>query len=86
MLGVMIGVGLVSQAVAASPSLPAADPPVWLAQQASDERDQSGLSREEAARQVREQYAGRILSIRQVEGGWRVRLLKDGEVRTVIVR
>jgi hypothetical protein len=41
------------------------------------------LSPSDAARQVQRRYGGRVLSVQpQAGGGYRIKLLKDGEVRT----
>ena len=52
---------------------------------AVSEKD-SGLSAQEAARQAQSiNGGGRVLSVDQANGGWRVKLLKDGNVRFVFV-
>lgn len=49
-------------------------------------RDQNGgMSADQAARRAQEQYGGRVLAVRPEGPGYRVKLLKDGEVRTVYV-
>jgi hypothetical protein len=40
----------------------------------------------DAARRAQAQYGGRVLSVMPTEGGYRVRLLRDGEVSVVTVR
>lgn len=43
---------------------------------------ESQLSATDAARQVQRRYGGRVLSVQEdVGGGYRVKVLKDGEVR-----
>ena len=44
------------------------------------------LSPAEAARQAQQQNGGgKVLAVEPTPGGWRVKLLKDGEVRIVFV-
>src|SRR5690606_672827 len=44
---------------------------------------ESWLSPSDAARQVQRRYGGRVLSVQaQGEGNYRIKVLKDGEVRT----
>lgn len=43
------------------------------------------ISPAEAARQVQRQHGGRVLSVQPQGGGYRVKVLKDGEVRMYIV-
>jgi P pilus assembly chaperone PapD len=43
------------------------------------------ISPAEAARQVQHQYGGRVLSVQQQGSGYRVKVLKNGEVRMYIV-
>ena len=46
-----------------------------------------GLTANEAARQAQSSNGGgRVLSVEQANGGWRVKLLKDGNVRFVFVQ
>lgn len=45
----------------------------------------SGLSADEAARRAQQQHGGRVLAVRPEGAGFRVKLLKDGEVRTVYI-
>jgi uncharacterized membrane protein YkoI len=45
-----------------------------------------GLSQDEAASRAQRQHGGRVLAVdRDDEGGYRVKLLKNGEVRTVFI-
>lgn len=57
--------------------------------EAQDEQapqDHSGISAQEAARQAQSlNGGGRVLSVEDAKGGWRVKLLKDGNVRFVFV-
>lgn len=54
-----------------------------LAPQAPESRVGPG----EAARQAQAQNGGgRVLGVQQIGGGWQVKLLKDGEVRSVFVQ
>lgn len=78
--------GLLSQPAVASPATMTTGGATLLAQQNSGDADESELSREEAARRAKEKHGGRVLSVTRDNGGWRVRLLKDGRVRTVSVR
>lgn len=49
-------------------------------------RDYPGMSMREAANRAQRKHGGRVLAIDQDGfGGYRVKLLKDGEVRTVHV-
>ncbi|MBI2382909.1 MAG: peptidase [Gammaproteobacteria bacterium] len=41
------------------------------------------LTPRQAARIAQERYGGRVLDVRPAERGYRVKLLKDGEVRVV---
>ncbi len=43
------------------------------------------ISPAEAARQVQRQHGGRVLSVQPQGGGYRVKVLKDGEVRMYVV-
>ncbi|MDD3762558.1 MAG: PepSY domain-containing protein [Nevskiales bacterium] len=43
------------------------------------------LTPSQAARQVQQEYGGRILAVQPAGAGYRVKVLKDGEVRTYIV-
>lgn len=46
----------------------------------------SGISAQEAAREAQQRNGGgRVLSVDEAGGGWRVKLLKDGDVRIVFV-
>lgn len=46
-----------------------------------------GLSAREAARQAQSiNGGGRVLSVEDANGGWRVKLLKDGNVRIVFIQ
>ncbi|MDO9453861.1 MAG: hypothetical protein Q7J29_13490 [Stagnimonas sp.] len=59
------------------------------AQEAPSDNGQGvpGLSANEAARQAQSlNGGGRVLSVEQANGGWRVKLLKDGNVRFVFVQ
>ncbi|MES2683765.1 MAG: hypothetical protein V4650_09630 [Pseudomonadota bacterium] len=50
------------------------------------ERPTQGLSAQEAARQAQAMNGGgRVLSVDEARSGWRVKLLKDGNVRFVFV-
>lgn len=63
------------------PLLPA---PLTLPQELPAERQ--NLSPTEAARRAQQQNGGgRVLSVEPASAGWRVKLLKDGEVRIVFV-
>jgi len=77
--------GLVVQPVGASVPASAATPTL-VAQQDNGAASDRRLSRKEAARRAKERHGGRVLSVEPANGGWRVRLLKDGQVRTVVVR
>jgi hypothetical protein len=44
-----------------------------------------GMSAENAALQAQRRYGGRVLAVRPEGQGYRVKLLKDGEVRSVYV-
>lgn len=51
-----------------------------------DQRGAPGMSMREAANRAQRKHGGRVLAIDQDGfGGYRVKLLKDGEVRTVHV-
>ena len=43
------------------------------------------LSQQEAASRAQRQFGGRVLAIRPHGAGFNVKLLKDGEVRTVFI-
>lgn len=48
--------------------------------------DRGGMSAQEAARQAQSiNDGGRVLSVEDAQGGWRVKLLKNGNVRFVFV-
>lgn len=48
--------------------------------------DRSGISAQEAARQAQViNGGGRVLSVEDARGGWRVKLLKNGNVKFVFV-
>lgn len=50
------------------------------------QQDRSGISAQEAARQAQSiNGGGRVLSVEDAKGGWRVKLLKNGDVRFVFV-
>lgn len=52
-----------------------------------DEQPRGGLSPNEAAKRAqRENGGGRVLSVEQSGNGYRVKLLRDGEVRVVYVQ
>lgn len=52
-----------------------------------DDRPRGGMSPNEAARRAqRENGGGRVLSVEQSGDGYRVKLLRDGEVRVVHVQ
>jgi hypothetical protein len=44
-----------------------------------------GLSADEAAVRAQHQYGGRVLAVRPEGSGYRVKLIKDGEVRVVFI-
>ncbi|MFA5937925.1 MAG: hypothetical protein WC809_01105 [Sinimarinibacterium sp.] len=43
--------------------------------------NESAMSPSEAARQVQRRYGGRVLAVQPAGDGYRVKVLKDGEVR-----
>lgn len=47
--------------------------------------DDHPIDAAEAARIAQRRHGGRVLDVRPAAGGWRVKLLRDGEVRTVFV-
>lgn len=48
--------------------------------------ERQGISAQEAARQAQAiNGGGRVLSVEDAKGGWRVKLLKNGDVRFVFV-
>ncbi|HUP92485.1 MAG TPA: PepSY domain-containing protein [Solimonas sp.] len=47
--------------------------------------DEPKLSQQQAAGRAQRQFGGRVLSIRPYGPGYSVKLLKDGEVRTVFI-
>lgn len=48
--------------------------------------DDSSMSAQQAAREAQQRNGGgRVLSVDEAGGGWRVKLLKDGNVRIVFV-
>jgi hypothetical protein len=63
----------------------AAEDHLLNAQTQSDRGQQGGMSADQAARRAQDQYGGRVLAVRPEGSGFRVKLLKDGEVRTVFV-
>jgi hypothetical protein len=82
----LVAGGLVSLPAVTSATPVQAAGATWLAQQSNGDAANPDRSREAAARRAKEQYGGRVLSVKRGEDGWRVRLLDDGQVRTVIVR
>lgn len=50
------------------------------------DEQKGGISQQQAARQAQSiNRGGRVLSVDAADGGWRVKLLKDGNVRIVVV-
>lgn len=50
------------------------------------QQDDSGISPGEAARRAQQMNnGGRVLSVEPANGGWRVKLIKHGDVRIVFV-
>jgi hypothetical protein len=61
--------------------------PYLPAQRESPPADDRGLSPDEAARRAQQQNGGgRVLSVEPAGSGYRVKLLRDGEVRVVYVQ
>lgn len=57
-------------------------PPGLFAPRLRDAReDRGGLSPDEAAREIQSRHGGRVLSVQPDGSGYRVKMLKDGEVR-----
>ncbi|HEY1078016.1 MAG TPA: hypothetical protein VGE51_15090 [Fontimonas sp.] len=48
---------------------------------ANARRGQTSLTPADAARRVQSLYGGRVLAVQQDDDGYRVKILKDGEVR-----
>lgn len=60
-------------------------PPAGLAS-AQDRQGDAGISPGEAARRAQQMNnGGRVLSVEPASGGWRVKLIKQGDVRIVFV-
>ena len=66
---------------------PKLQPDRFAPRSAPDEPPQSeGISAQEAAREAQQRNGGgRVLSVDEAGSGWRVKLLKDGNVRIVFV-
>lgn len=61
--------------------------PYLPAQRDEGRGDNRAISPEEAARRAQQQNGGgRVLSVEQAGGGYRVKLLRDGEVRVVYIQ
>ena len=61
-------------------------PPGRVQQEDAEERSGNGLSANQAAAQAQSlNGGGRVLAVEEATGGWRVKLLKDGNVRFVFV-
>ncbi len=78
------GVGRESRLRGQPPSRGDLLPPGMTLQSAPPESE--GLSAQQAARQAQQRNGGgRVLSVDTTGNGWRVKLLKDGDVRFVFV-
>lgn len=64
---------------------PASQPAKSLRDELRRSSSNPRISAAEAARQVQRQYGGRVLSVQQEDAGYRVKVLKDGEVRIYMV-
>lgn len=47
----------------------------------ADDRKRSNLTADDAAREIQKRHGGRVLSVQSDGAGYRVKMLKNGEVR-----
>lgn len=90
MTALFLGLAISATASAGSPHLPKPPKiqPDGFAPKSEPEESQhdDGISAQEAAREAQQRNGGgRVLSVDEAGGGWRVKLLKDGNVRIVFV-
>jgi hypothetical protein len=73
--------------VSATCAMPATARDRWRDQQQQQQApaQDGSMSADEAARRAQQQYGGRVLAVRPEGPGFRVKMLKDGEVRSVYV-
>lgn len=60
-------------------------PPDVVAPEPLLDQSRARLSPADAARQASEQYGGRVLNVSPAAGGYRVKLIEQGNVRTVFI-